>query len=178
MFAVFRRNLMIPIVALMIGSDGCVGNPRPVTVFASRADWETLSGHWRGSYSASATNRRGLIDFTLSASDEQASGDVLMIAEGARVPYRPYAPGDPRSGPIDAAYRQLLTIKFVRAEQGWITGTIASYWDPDRSCEASATFLGGVQSDAIEGTFTSTCEDGVRQIRGKWRVSRQPARSR
>jgi hypothetical protein len=118
-----------------------------------------------------------LIDFTLSANAEQASGDVLMIAEGARVPYRPHPPGDPHSGPIDAAYTQLLTIKFVRAEHGRISGTIASYWDPDRNCQASATFLGTTQADAIEGTFTSTCEDGVRQIGGKWHVTRRRAQS-
>lgn len=172
------RHLLIPVVALMIGLAGCAGNPRPVTVFASRADWEILAGHWRGSYTMSAAKRRGLIDFKLSASDEQAFGDVLMIAEGTRVPYRPYAPGDPRSGPIEAAYTQLLTIKFVRAEQGQIRGTIASYWDPDRSCQASATFLGMVQSDGIDGTFTSTCEDGLRQLRGKWEVTRQRVASR
>jgi hypothetical protein len=173
-----RRHLVIAILAVTIVSGACVGNPRPVPLHASRADWETLAGRWRGSYETAAPSRRGLIDFTLSAGDRQASGDVLMIAEGTRVPYRPYPPGDPRLEPIDAAYAQLLTIRFVRAEQGEISGTIASYWDPDRNCQASATFLGATQAHAIEGTFTSTCEDGVRQLRGKWRVIRQPVPSR
>jgi hypothetical protein len=172
-----RRHLVVAIAVATIASAACVANPPLVRVFASRADWEILAGRWRGSYTTSAANRRGLIDFTLSASDEQASGDVLMIAEGTRVPYRPYPPGDPHSGPIDAAYTQLLTIKFVRAEQGRINGTIASYWDPDRNCQASATFVGTAQSDAMEGTFTSTCEDGVRLISGKWQVTRRRAQS-
>jgi len=110
---------------------------------------------------------------THQGNELQASGDVLMMAEGTRVPYRPYPPGDPRLTPIDAAYTQVLTIKFVRAAQGQISGTIASYWDPDRSCQASATFLGSAQPRAIDGTFTSTCEDGVRQLHGKWRVTRE-----
>jgi len=156
----------------------CAGNPSPVPVYASRADWEILSGHWRGTYSTSVPDRHGLIDFTLSAGEEHASGDVLMIAEGARVPYRPYPPGDPRLAPIDAAKTQLLTIKFVRAEQGRVSGTIASYWDPDRSCQASATFLGSAQSRVIDGTFTSMCEDGIRQLHGTWRVTREAAASR
>jgi hypothetical protein len=164
-------------VAMMIGLVACAGNPRPVTVLASRADWEILAGRWRGSYTSSVPNRRGLIDFTLSASGEQAFGDVLMIAQGTRVPYRPYPPGDPRLAPIDAAYTELLTIKFIRAEKEQISGTIASYWDPDRNCQASATFLGAVQARTIEGTFTSACEDGVRQIHGTWQVTRERAKS-
>ena len=115
----------------------------------------------------------------LSASEEQASGDVLMISDDTRIPYRPYPPGDPRLGPVDAPYTQLLTIRFVRAERGQISGTIASSWDPDRQCQATATFLGTAQARAIEGTFTSTCEDGMRELRGDWRVTRQasPART-
>ncbi len=173
-----RRFALLATIVVTIGSAACAGNPALVPVFANRADWETLAGRWRGSYSSAASNRRGVIDFTLSAGAGQASGDVLMIAEGRRVPYRPYPPGDPRLGRIDMAYTQLLTIKFVRAEQGQISGTIASYWDPDRSCQASATFLGAARTRVIEGTFTSTCEDGVRQLRGTWRVTRQPLPSR
>lgn len=69
-----RQHLTIAIVAITIVSSGCVGNPPPVPVFASRADWESLAGRWRGSYTTSAPNRRGLIDFTLSASDERRRG--------------------------------------------------------------------------------------------------------
>ncbi len=156
----------------------CAGNPAPVPVYASRADWEILSGRWTGSYSASTPRRHGVIEFTLAAGDEQASGDVVMIADGARTPYRPYPPGDPRLAPIEAQYTQLLTIKFVRAENGQVSGTIGSYWDPDRSCQATAMFLGAAASRKIDGTFTSTCEDGVRQLHGTWQVTRQPAASR
>lgn len=173
-----RRAVVLIFIATIIGAAGCAGNPAPVPVLASRADWEILAGRWRGSYTSSTPNRRGVIDFTLSAGDEQAFGDVVMMAEGTRLLYRPYPPGDPRLARIDAAYTQVLTIKFVRAEQGQITGTIASYWDPDRNCQATATFLGRVQAHAIEGTFTSACEDGVRQLRGTWEVTRQAASSR
>ena len=117
-------------IPLSLGIAACAGNPPPVPVFASRADWEILSGHWRGSYTTSPSGRHGVIEFTLSAGDEQASGDVLMVADGAHVPYRPYPPNDSRQGPIDAPYTQLLTIRFVRADRGKISGTIASYGIP------------------------------------------------
>lgn len=170
--------LVAAVLPISLGIVACAGNPPPVPVFASRADWEILSGHWSGSYTMSPSGRHGVIDFTLSAGDEHASGDVLMVADGTHVPYRPYPPNDPRQGPTNAPYTQLLTIRFVRADRGEISGTIASYWDPDRNCQASATFLGEAQNRMIDGTFTSTCEDGVRQLRGTWRVTRQPASSR
>ena len=66
-------------LCLIVSVVACAGNPPPVPVFASRADWEILGGHWSGAYKASPSGRHGLIDFTLSASEEQASGDVLMI---------------------------------------------------------------------------------------------------
>ena len=173
-----RCLALVAVLPIFLVLAACAGNPRSVPVFASRADWEILSGHWSGSYSTSPSTRHGVIEFTLSAGEEQASGDVLMVADGAHGPYRPYPPNDPRQGPINAPYTQLLTIRFVRADRGEISGTIASYWDPDRSCQASATFLGGAQNRVIEGTFKSTCEDGVRQLRGTWRVTRQPVSSR
>lgn len=162
-------------LALIASVVACAGKPAPVTVFASRADWELLGGHWSGTYRSSASGRHGLIDFTLSATEEQAAGDVLMISDHTGVPYRPYPPGDPRLGPTDVPHTQLLTIRFVRAEHGQISGSIASYWDPDRQCQATARFLGTAQAREIVGTFTSTCEEGIRELRGDWRVTREPA---
>jgi hypothetical protein len=174
------RSVCIVLGAAAIGLGGfaCAYNPPPVQMEASRADWEILSGRWRGSYSTTPQGRNGLIDFNLSAGDEQASGDVLMIAENQKVPYRPYPPGDSRLGPANAPYTQLLTIRFVRAEHGRISGTMAPYWDPERECQATAVFLGEVKDRAIDGTFTSLCDDGVRQLQGRWRVTKQAGRAR
>ena len=166
------------IAAISIGGFACAYNPPPVPVDASRADWEILGGQWRGTYSTTPRGRSGIIEFKLSAGEEQAWGDVLMIAENAKVPYRPFPPGDARLGPTNAPYSQLLTIRFVRAEQGQISGTMASYWDPDRSCQATATFLGEVKGRTIDGTFTSLCDDGMRQLQGRWRVTKTPTSAR
>lgn len=171
------RNLIMvfAVAAIGLGESACAYNPPPVPVYASRADWEILAGHWTGTYTTSSTGRRGVIEFTLSADDGQAFGDVVMFADGEPAPYRRYPPGYPQLGPTNQPYAQLLTIRFVRAERGLISGTIASYWDPDRRCQASAMFLGEAKPREIDGTFTSICEDGVRQLRGKWRVTRQAA---
>jgi hypothetical protein len=174
------RNVctVIGTAAICLGGFACASNPAPVQVNASRADWEILSGRWRGSYSTTQPGRNGLIDFNLSAGEEQASGDVLMIAENQKVPYRRYPPGDSRLGPDNAQYSQLLTIRFVRAENGRISGTMAPYWDPERDCQATAVFLGDVKDRTIEGTFTSLCDDGVRQLQGRWRVTKQSGGAR
>ena len=174
------RSLIIVfgVAVLTFGGGACAYNPPPVPVYASRADWEILAGRWQGIYTTSSSGRQGVIEFTLSAGDEQASGDVLMFADGEAAPYRRYPPGSPQLGPTNEPHAQLLTIRFVRAERGLISGTIASYWDPDRRCEASAMFLGEAKPREIDGTFTSICEDGVRQLRGKWRVTRQATGAR
>jgi hypothetical protein len=162
---------------ICLGGFACAYNPPPVQMDASRADWEILSGRWRGTYST-PRGRNGSIDFTLSARDEQAAGDVLMIAENQKDPFRPYPPGDSRLGPTNAPYTQLLSIRFVRAEAGHISGTMAPYWDPERKCQATAVFLGTVKDRTIDGTFTSLCDDGVRQLQGRWRVTKSSGSAR
>ena len=36
---------------------------------------------------------------------------------------------------------QLLTIRFVSADRGAVVGNMAPYWDPDRECQALASFI-------------------------------------
>ena len=145
---------------------------RPVTFDAKPADWETLSGDWRGEYSMSGHDRHGLIAFTLRAGPQRADGDVLMIPDTFGWPYRGVPGGDPADARRSDLRSQLLAIRFVRAEGGRISGTMDPYWDPDRSCRAFASFIGSVDGDVIAGTFISVCEDGVRTLRGRWKVQR------
>jgi hypothetical protein len=101
-----------------------------------------------------------------------------MIAENQKDPFRPYPPGDSRLGPTNAPYTQLLSIRFGRAEAGHISGTMAPYWDPERKCQATAVFLGTIKDRTIDGTFTSLCDDGVRQLQGRWRVTKTSGSAR
>jgi hypothetical protein len=66
-----------------------------------------------------------------------------------------------------------MTIQFVRADDGQISGRLDPYWDPDRRCRASAWFLGSVHGDIMRGTFSSVCEDRGWPSNGRWKVTRK-----
>lgn len=170
----YRMVLVLGVVGATVVSWGCGLAMRPVTVQAKPADWEALAGEWRGDYRMSAYDRHGTIAFRLTASDAQASGDVLMISDRFGWPYvgGPMRPGEP-PGPMEPK-TQLLSIRFVSAEDGMINGALDPYWDPDRQCWASASFLGSVDGDVIGSSFVSVCGDGFRSLKGQWRVERKP----
>ena len=164
---------VILLVALM-SAGGCAYRPRPVVLQAAPAEWKSMVGTWRGSYSTSNGRRRGLIDFTLAAGDGQAYGDVLMIPADSRDRYAPMQNGTGADGPRDvASTSKLLTIRFIRASDGRLMGAMTPYWDPDRGCEATATFYGAIREGRMEGTFTSMCAAGMQALKGRWTVERQ-----
>lgn len=155
-------------------SCGCAYNPPLVTVEGAPAELEKLAGEWQGEYAGAPKGRRGSIVFKLVAGENHAHGDVLMIPEGSDRPYLPYQREEP--GQLDRLSERaprVLTIRFVRAAEGSVSGTLDSYWDPDRNCEASTTFRGYIEADIVEGTFISICESGVGQTTGQWKVSRK-----
>jgi hypothetical protein len=170
----FRRTLALTALGLSVALTGCSLPMRPVRFEATAADWKALAGEWRGEYWMSAYDRHGLITFRLAAAPDSASGEVLMISDRFAWPYQ-RDPVDPtKPGPYDRT--QLLTILFVRAENGDITGRIDPFWDPDRRCNAAASFRGSVDGNAIHGTVSSTCIGDVRgSITGRWRAERKPA---
>lgn len=149
----------------------CTSMP-PVRLEATPADYEMLAGEWRGEYTSAALGRRGSIEFKLIAATNKASGDVVMVPQGAG---QPYAQSDLEHqsqgrGPMDS---QMLTIYFVRAEGGTISGTLDKYWDPDRNCDAFTVFRGRLQDRAIEGTFRTTWDCGTGEATGDWKVTRR-----
>lgn len=165
------------VVGLAVALTGCSLSMRAVRFEGTPADWNSLAGEWSGEYTMSAYDRHGLIAFKLVPSAEAASGDVLMISDRFDAPYQRY-PADPATRQHPPDRTQLLTIRFVRADAGSIAGRMDPYWDPDRGCEAVASFLGSVDGDTISGTVTSTCVDDVRgAISGRWQAKRQPVES-
>ncbi len=160
-------------IAALISSASCGLAMRPVRLDASRATWESLAGEWRGEYTMTGHDRRGLIAFRLNAAEQQAAGDVLMIPEHAAWPYEPMSHSDPRAPFQTERTSQLLTIRFVSADRGMLRGTMAPYWDPDRECQAWVSFLGSIDGNTIAGSFVSVCEDGVRTLNGRWKVERR-----
>ena len=149
---------------------GCSSTPAAVPVEGAPADLSALAGRWEGEYQSPATDRLGSIVFDLTAGADHANGDVLMIPRGSTTPYGrvPSAGTEPAS---PAPTSQLLTIRFVKAEAGKVSGTLDPYWDPSCQCEVTTTFVGEIHGDAISGTFSSTRNAG--RVFGTWKVTRK-----
>lgn len=163
-----RRVLLIALFA--VSSARCTSTPAAVPIEATPAEISTLAGHWEGEYSSPATGRLGSIVFDLTAGEDHAHGDVLMVPVGSTDPYRPSRrPGGDGPGPADAA--RLLTIQFVRAENGELSGSLDPYWDPACNCEVTTRFVGHVRGDTVEGTFTS--ERAAGRVFGTWSAIRR-----
>jgi hypothetical protein len=171
-----HRLLISSAIAISFAaSAGCSLAMRPVPVSASHIQWQTLAGEWRGTYRMDGYDRHGTIAFKLVAIEEQASGEVLMIPERTGWPY---TMNQPMQGPPNARVErrtELLTIQFVEAADGALSGTMDPYWDPDRHCTAHASFTGLVDGDSVSGEVTSVCQNDVRVLHGRWRARRNPA---
>ena len=157
-----------------IFASGCVPMP-PVALDATPADLEMLAGEWAGEYESAALGRRGSIEFKLEGGTNEARGDVLMAPSGRRTPYqpRPYDEAQPaRSMPSF----EVLTINFIRASDGSITGKLDRYWDPDRNCYADTTFSGRVALGVVEGTFKTAFDCGAGTATGTWTATKKRAK--
>lgn len=132
----------------------------------------SLAGEWRGSYESAETGRAGSIVFTLVGGEDHAHGDVIMIPRGLNAPLRP-AHGFPSAAEPPMPSSQVLTIEFVQATGDSVFGSLAPYTDPECSCTVLTTFLGRLQGNTIEGTFTTRRARATMLIRGTWMVRRQ-----
>jgi hypothetical protein len=153
---------------------GCAPMPT-VALQATPADLEILAGDWAGDYESAALGRRGRIEFKLKAGTDEAYGDVLMVPRGRRSPYQPL-PYDEAQNPPSMPSSELLTIRFIRASNGAITGRLDRYWDPDRNCFANTAFTGNVGLGIVEGTFKTTFECGTGEATGTWTASKKAAK--
>ena len=166
------------ITTLLVAAAAAACSPLPkVSLDAGPADMEMLAGQWSGEYSSPALGRRGTIEFKLVAAEGQAYGNVVMIPQNANHPYEPTTLAH-RDAADMAASSQMLTIRFVRASSGEITGALDPYWDPDRNCNAQSTFHGYVAKGVIEGTFTTHFDCGSGEASGRWQVTRKTSNAR
>ena len=148
----------------------CASTPPAVPVEGAAGDLSALAGHWEGEYESPATGRLGSIVFDLTSGEDHAHGDVFMIPRGSTKAYGP-APVQPGQSPSQGATSQLLTIRFVKAEGGKVSGTLDPYWDPDCNCEVTTTFVGEVRGNTVAGTFSSSRNAG--RVFGTWKVTRK-----
>ncbi|MDX1438823.1 MAG: hypothetical protein R3284_02865 [Rubricoccaceae bacterium] len=162
-----------PTLALLItiSVSGCNITHSPVAVYGGSHTIIELDGEWEGHYTSRDTGRSGGIYFNLSAEDDTAVGEVVMT------PHPRYESGGTREGEvhggIDREYSQVLTITFVRALDGLVSGQLDNYIDPDCGCTLSTSFVGEVNGDRIEGTFISQSREHNHINRGTWEVTRK-----
>lgn len=165
-----RAFILTACVALSLGA-ACAPRSQPVALKAAASDREALTGSWRGSYQIDR-HSGGVISFTLLPREDHAHGDVLMIPDGTRRPYGRSRPDGVPQGGGPIVESQVLTIRFVRAVDGQVTGSLTPYWDPERACTAQATFAGTLGRGVMRGTFVSTCDRGAPTYTGRWSMRR------
>jgi len=151
---------------------GCASAVPPVTLQGAASDLESLVGEWHGEYTSPTTGRSGLIWFTFIPGEDHARGDVMMTPRGEG-PYSRYGPGQAPTQDQRRSPAQFLSIRFVRASDGRLNGTLDPYWDPDCQCYALTTFQGRLSGDTIEGTFAIRLERGADESNGRWRATRK-----
>ena len=160
------------VVALTLGA--CLSAP-PVPVSGQPSALAALAGEWDGTYSSRTTGRSGSIWFSLAAGEDHAHGNVLMTAAGSPTAYRRLPPG---SNPYRESERvgpdTFLTIRFVRAADGWIDGVLEPYLDPACGCQVTTAFRGKMGDGRIAGTFVSRSGESI--ATGRWDVTRRRTR--
>lgn len=133
-------------------------SPEPaVPVGGAASDIAALNGRWEGEYSSPDTGRTGSIVFEFKGAT--GAGDVLMMPK--------------KSADAAGSMPQVLTIRFVSAEGGDLSGQLAPYVDPDCSCEVTTTFKGRREKDIVRGTFTTArTAEPDKKANGTWSVKR------
>jgi hypothetical protein len=160
---------VLAVLSVAIGA--CATVPAPVPVVGDAADLGKLAGEWGGEYQGETSGRSGSIVFKLAAGADTAFGDVVMIPRERRESRLPVQ--DPSAGLPIARTPEVLSISFVRATDGGLSGRLTPYRDPDCDCLLITRFQGRFRGDLIEGTFTSTPADGGAMQTGTWKVKRK-----
>jgi len=163
------RNSIGCCLLLVLLTCGCATTQPAVPVQGSSADLSQLAGQWSGEYTGDASGRRGVITFQLAAGADTAQGDVIMFPQQR---YTTRLVDDSRkTGSMPTP--QGLTIRFVRAEAGQVSGQLDPYTDPECQCTVTTRFEGRLKGDVIEGRYTSHREGRADALHGEWKVKRK-----
>lgn len=166
-----RSDTLFTLVLTAVLS-ACAASRQPVPVVGTAPDIHALAGEWVGEYSSAMSGRSGSIVFTLRAADDSAFGDVVMVPARWGRPVAPWRqPGGPPAaqGTPETA---VLTIRFVRIQQGVVSGTLDPYADPGTGARLVTTFVGELAGNTITGTYTTRLPSGETQT-GSWTVQRR-----
>jgi len=155
----------------------CASKQTPITITGDSGDRASLAGKWTGEYNSPVTARSGSIVFNLSPSGEAASGDVVMVPRDygkALMPYSATTTSAATAAPQTQAVPgpQVLTIKLVRVSGDTVSGVLDAYRDPQCDCPVVTTFVGTINGDTIDGTFSTRGSQAAAPQTGTWRVKR------
>jgi hypothetical protein len=159
------RPAAFSLVTLLLA---CGGAQTPVPVVGPAAEISRLAGEWYGEYSSVESGRSGSIVFKLVAGTDSATGDVFMTPQW--LVRQGNAPAQPMPQPTTTP---ALTIRFVQVAGGQVSGALAPYTDPNCGCTLHTTFIGRLQADTLEGTYSSRHEQVRDTQKGRWRVVRK-----
>jgi len=166
------RSKMSLTVLLPLALSACGASRSPVPLVGAATDVSALTGRWSGDYSSSESGRSGSIEFTLRAAGDTAFGDVVMVPTAFGRPLAPWR-GENATGANQGPAATVLTIRFVRVQQGHVSGTLDPYADPQTGARLLTTFAGEINGNAIAGTYTTLLPSGGTQT-GRWSVQRRP----
>lgn len=166
-----RAVALVMVAGLALGLGACASVPEPVPVTGDAAGLGQLTGEWGGQYQGETSGRSGSIVFKLAAGADTAYGDVVMIPKERRESRMPVQ--DPSAGLPTPRTPEVLSIAFVRATDGSLSGRLTPYRDPECDCMLLTRFQGRIRGDVIEGTFTSERTEGGGLQTGTWKVARK-----
>ena len=171
MIRVLKTSVLTLLGALTLGA--CGASRSPVPLVGSSNDVSALAGEWAGDYSSAESGRSGSISFTLRAATDSAFGDVVMIPAGLGRPLMPWRGENMTAGgAAQVPASTVLTIRFVRVEQGHVSGTLDPYADPQTGGRLITTFRGELKGNTSAGTYTTRLTSGGTQT-GRWTVQRR-----
>lgn len=169
------RSITLTLVLAAALAAGCAFNPPPVDLAGTSSDIQALDGEWTGSYTGGPHGRSGTLYFRLDATTDSAFGEVVMEYDDPGV-----APvqDDPTAHRHDIPMQRgvPLTIAFVVAEGGLVSGELDPYADPLCGCRLQTRFVGELRDGVIEGSFEVRHLDTAHVDRGTWRAVRSPGR--
>lgn len=158
-------------VLMALALAACGASRSPVPVVGASSDVSALTGDWAGEYSSAESGRSGSISFTLRSAGDSAFGDVVMIPAATGRPLTPYQQPN-MAGSSQTPASTVLTIRFVRVQQGHVSGTLDPYADPQTGSRLLTTFTGELKGNTIEGTYSTRLPSGETQT-GRWSVQRR-----
>jgi hypothetical protein len=135
---------------------GCSSSDQEISLVGEKDELGELTGVWRGTYDSDDGTRTGTIELRIAKDAKTATGSVIMrISDNPDMPLN-------------------LAIRFVQIAEGWISGRLDPYEDPECMCLVESLFQGRLAGDSMVGTYSTrgVAEEFLRT--GSWLMTRDP----